>query len=151
MAAIEIIKIIVATLAGTSVMTAFSYLASESFNKLWKEPVLLNLVVERAKLDFSPRRKSIFGWLIHYLIGLGFVLCYHFIWKYTDAEPTWTCGLLFGAVSGLVGIVSWFFLFKMPKEKPKINIKQYYVQLFIAHVFFAMTAVGVYKIFEIWQ
>lgn len=147
MQAIEIVKIALATVAGTSVMTAFSYLASESFNKLWKEPVLLNLVAARAHIDFSPRRKSIFGWIIHYMIGLAFVLCYHFIWKYSDMEPTWPCALIFGAVSGLIGIFSWFFLFKIPDEKPKIKIRQYYLQLFVAHIFFALAVAAVYQLF----
>lgn len=145
----EIITIIIATLAGTSVMTAFSYLASESFNKLWKEPVLLNLVASKAKIEFSPRRKSLFGWLVHYLIGLAFVLIYHFIWKTSYADPTWFCGLIFGILSGLIGIFSWFFLFKIPTEKPKIKVKQYYLQLFFAHIFFALTVVAIYKLSEL--
>lgn len=144
----EIAKIILATLAGTSVMTAFSYVASESFKKLWKEPVLLNIVAERARIDFSPARKSAFGWIIHYAIGLAFVLAYHIIWKYSDFDPTWFCGLIFGIISGLIGIFSWFFLFRIPDEKPKIKIRQYYLQLFFAHVFFALATVGIYKLFD---
>lgn len=144
----EILVIIIATILGTSIMTAFSYLASESFNKLWKEPVLLNLVIARAKIDLTPKRESIFGWIGHYVIGLLFVLCYHFIWKYSEIDPTWFCGLIFGIISGITGIVSWYFLFKLPNEKPKIKFKHYYIQLFIAHIFFALTVVAVYKIFS---
>lgn len=147
----EILIIILATLAGTTVMTAFSYLASESFNKLWKEPVLLNLVTSKAKIEFSPKRKSIFGWFVHYLIGLAFVLIYHLLWKTSFADPTWFCGLIFGIISGLIGIFSWFFLFKIPTEKPKIKIKQYYLQLFFAHIFFALTVVTIYKLSELFS
>jgi len=149
MEAIEVMEITVASVLGTSIMTAFSYIASESFNKLWKEPVLLNLVASKAKTDFSPRRKSIFGWLIHYIIGFSFALSYHFIWKYSDAEPTWLCGLILGAASGLLGICSWFFLFRIPEQKPKIAIRQYYLQLFIAHLFFALAVVAVNKVFAL--
>jgi len=146
METIEVIKITVATLAGTSVMTAFSYLASETFNKLWKEPVLLNLVIAKTNIDFSPRSKSIFGWIIHYLIGLAFVLCYHLVWKFTDIEPTWFCGIIFGIISGIIGIISWVFIFKLPEKKPKIKFKHYYLQLFIAHIFFALAVIAVYKL-----
>jgi len=145
----EILKIILATIAGTSVMTAFSYLASEAFNKLWKEPVLLNLVVAKANVELTPRRKSIFGWVIHYAIGLAFVLCYEFVWNNFDIDPTWFCGLIFGIISGLIGIFSWFLMFKLPEEKPKIKFKHYYLQLFIAHIFFALTVIAVYKLFSL--
>lgn len=145
----EILKIILATIAGTSVMTAFSYLASEAFNKLWKEPVLLNLVVAKANVELTPRRKSIFGWVIHYAIGLAFVLCYKFVWNNFDIDPTWFCGLIFGIISGLIGIFSWFLMFKLPEEKPKIKFKHYYLQLFIAHIFFALTVIAVYKLFSL--
>lgn len=145
----EILKIILATIAGTSVMTAFSYLASEAFNKLWKEPVLLNLVVAKANVELTPRRKSIFGWVIHYVIGLAFVLCYEFVWNNFDIDPTWFCGLIFGIISGLIGIFSWVLMFKLPEEKPKIKFKHYYLQLFIAHIFFALTVIAVYKLFSL--
>jgi hypothetical protein len=144
----EILIIILATIAGTSVMTAFSYIASETFNKLWKEPVLLNLVVAKAKIDLSPNRKSIFGWIIHYVIGLAFVLCYQFIWTNSEIDPTWFCGLIFGIISGFIGILSWFLMFKILNDKPRIKFKQYYLQLFIAHIFFALTVIAVYKLFN---
>ena len=144
----ELLTIILATLAGTSVMTAFSYLASESFNRLWKEPVLLNLAAKTAKIDFSPKRKSGFGWLIHYLVGLAFVLAYHLIWKYHDYNPTWFCAIIFGMASGLIGILSWFFLFRISKYEPKIKIRHYYLQLFLAHLFFALATVGTYKLLD---
>lgn len=145
----EILKIILATIAGTSVMTSFSYLASETFNKLWKEPVLLNLVIAKANVELTPRRKSILGWFIHYFIGLAFVLCYEFVWNNFDIDPTWFCGLIFGIISGFIGIFSWFLMFKIPEEKPKIKFKQYYLQLFIAHIFFALTVIAVYKLFSL--
>jgi len=144
----EFLVIILATIAGTSVMTAFSYFASEVFNKLWKEPVLLNIVIAKANIELSPARKSIFGWAIHYIIGLAFVLCYEFVWNNFDVDPTWFCGFIFGIISGFVGIFSWYFLFRIPNDKPKIKFKQYYLQLFIAHIFFALTVIAVYKIFD---
>ena len=142
----EILKIIIATIAGTSVMTAFSYLASESFNKLWKEPVLINLVLSRAAINVSPSRKSALGWIIHYVIGLAFVISYHLLWKYYEIDPTWFCGLILGIGSGFIGVISWYFLFMLPTEKPKIKFKQYYLQLFKAHILFALTVVAVYRL-----
>jgi len=143
----EIIEILTASIFGTIIMTAFSYFISERFNELFKEPVLLNLVVASFKIELEPKRKSYFGWFVHFLIGVIFVIGYHLIWKYSDFDPTWFCGLIFGIISGFIGIFSWHFMFKMGKNPPKIKFKQYYLQLFIAHILFALTVVAVYKIF----
>lgn len=143
----EILEILTASIFGTIIMTAFSYFISERFNELFKEPVLLNLVVASFKIELEPKRKSYFGWFVHFLIGVIFVIAYHFIWKYSDFDPTWFCGLIFGIISGFIGIFSWHFMFKMGENPPKIKFKEYYLQLFIAHILFALTVVAVYKIF----
>lgn len=143
----EILEILTASIFGTIIMTAFSYFISERFNELFKEPVLLNLVVASFKIELEPKRKSYFGWFVHFLIGVIFVIAYHLIWKYSDFDPTWFCGLIFGIISGFIGIVSWHFMFKMGENPPKIKFKEYYLQLFIAHILFALTVVAVYKIF----
>lgn len=143
----EILQIIIATLVATSAMTAFSYLASESFKELWKEPVLLNIVTAKADFSLSPKAKSLFGWFAHYLFGLSFIMAYHILWKTKVADPTWFCGLIFGILSGILGIIGWFFLFKIAGDRPKIKVHRYYLQLFIAHIIFALVAVVVYKIF----
>lgn len=54
---------------------------------------------------------------------LDYPLCYRgcfcamldLICKYSDAGPTWACGLL--------KICSWSFLFRLPAEKKKIGIR----------------------------
>ena len=143
----EAVKILLATIAGTSAMTAFSYLASETFRELWKEPVLLNILTSRSSVALEPRRKSMFGWFLHYLFGLVFVACYHWIWSSSYADPTWFCGLIFGIISGMIGIAGWFFLFKLTEAKPKIKVGKYYLQLFLAHIVFALVVVSVYKLF----
>ncbi|HEU4496803.1 MAG TPA: hypothetical protein VFR70_07100 [Flavobacterium sp.] len=143
----EVCKICIATLVGTTIMTAFSYLVSESFKKLFKEPVLLNLLIAKSELNISPERKNILGWLIHYAIGLSFVIAYHLVWKHTEIDPTWFSGLIFGIVSGFIGIASWHFMFRLSKNPPQIHFKEYYIQLFIAHIFFALGVVATYKAF----
>lgn len=143
----ELLQILLASIIGTVVMTGFSYYMSEQFNALFKEPVLLNLVTSSAKIEVNPKRKSALGWIAHFVIGLVFVVCYHLIWKYSDFDPTWFCGLIFGIISGFVGIFSWHFLFKLGDNPPKVKFKKYYLQLFFAHILFALAVVGVYKIF----
>ena len=143
----EIFQILIASFIGTVVMTAFSYYISERFNELFKEPVLLNLVISSLKIELIAKRKSAIGWCIHFLIGLLFVIGYHMIWIFSDIDPTWFCGLIFGIISGFIGIISWHFMFKLGENPPKIKFKEYYTQLFFAHILFALAVVAVYKIF----
>lgn len=143
----ELLQIMIATIVGTSLMTAFSYLASETFKELWKEPVLLNIVTAKANIELTPKARSILGWILHYLFGLAFVIAYHLIWNSEIADPTWFCGIIFGIFSGILGIIGWFFLFKIPNSKPKIKVHKYYLQLFFAHLIFGLAVVGIYKIF----
>lgn len=141
----DIIKILIATLIGTSLMTLFSYAVSEAFRKLFKEPVLLNLLRDRAGMvDISDARKDAFGWILHFLVGLAFVIIYDRIWAWTDLEPSWLNGLIFGAVSGVVGILSWMTMFALHPREPKNDFKHYYWQLFFAHIIFGLGATAVY-------
>lgn len=141
----DIIKILIATLIGTSLMTLFSYAVSEAYRKLFKEPVLLNLLLERAGIvNIADSRKDAIGWILHFLIGLAFVIIYDRIWAWTDLEPSWLNGLIFGAVSGIVGILSWMIMFALHPREPRIDFKLYYWQLFFAHIIFGLGATAVY-------
>ncbi len=143
----EIIQIILATVAGTTFMTAFSYLVSESFNKLFKEPVLLNFALKALRVDLNARGRKIAGWLIHYAIGLLFVVAYHFVWKWGWLALSWTSAVILGAISGIIGILGWMVIFRIPANNPPVRYGQYYLQLFFAHIFFALGAAAVYMIF----
>ncbi|QOG00677.1 hypothetical protein [Flavobacterium sp. MDT1-60] len=140
-------QIIIASIAGTSVMTLFSYAVSSSARELYKEPVLLTYVLSSLKVEVSPQIKTFLGWLLHYLIGLFFVVIYHYLWSYDIIEMSWPAAFVLGAVSGIIGILSWFFLFKTVPQKPNIDFKGYYIQLFFAHIIFAIVAFFVYKLF----
>jgi riboflavin transporter FmnP len=141
----DFVKIILATLLGTTVMTLFSYIISEAFRKLFKEPVLLNILIDRAGIaEIHDSRKNIIGWVLHFLVGLLFVIIYDRIWAWTTLEPSWTTGLIFGAVSGLVGIGAWMTMFAIHPREPRIHFKEYYLQLFFAHILFGLGATAVY-------
>lgn len=141
----DILKILLATLIGTSVMTLFSYLMSEAFQKLFKEPVILNLLVDRAGIAEVPdSRRNLLGWVLHFLVGLTFVIIYDRIWAWTELEPSWTTGLIFGAVSGIIGILAWMTMFALHPREPRIDFNDYYLQLFFAHVLFGLGAAAVY-------
>lgn len=142
-----VLQIFIASIAATSVMTLFSYAVSASARELYKEPVLLTYVLSSLKIEVSPQTKTFLGWLLHYLIGIFFVIIYHYLWHYDIIEMSWPAAFVLGAASGIIGILSWIFLFAIVPEKPNIDFKGYYVQLFFAHVIFAIVAFIVYKLF----
>jgi hypothetical protein len=137
--------IIITAFAATSFMTAFSYLISESFRKLYKEPLLLQYLMSRWRLKLSPFAKMVAGWCIHYSIGLIFVAAYYLLWAYGMYEISWVSGLIFGCIIGTIGICSWEMMFTLSDHKPKIDFSGYYLQLFIAHLIFAVTTFLMYQ------
>lgn len=141
------IQILIASIAGTSAMTLFSYIISTSFRELYKEPVLLTYILSKLNLDLSIKTKAVLAWLLHYIIGLIFVVAYHILWFYNILDLSFVSALLLGAVSGIIGIIGWMFMFKITDHKPRIDFKGYYIQLFFAHIIFAITATLTYCLF----
>lgn len=144
-----ILQILISSIAATSAMTLFSYAVSASARELYKEPVLLSYVLSHLHLEATPSVKNILAWVLHYIIGLGFVVAYHFLWVYNILELTWQIGILLGAISGIIGIITWFILFKMVAQKPNIDYNGYYLQLFAAHLIFGFIAYAVYILFKL--
>lgn len=141
------IQIGISSIIATSVMTIFSYVVSSSFRELYKEPILLSYCLSSFHISISNRVKRILGWLIHYTIGFIFVIGYHIIWNHRIMEIGWLSALILGAVSGIIGILSWLVIFKISKYEPNIDFKGYYLQLFFAHVLFGLAALPIYKLF----
>lgn len=139
------IIILVASLIATSLMTAFSYFLSHQFNTLFKEPVLLGYILKNIGLDFGTTTLLKFGWMLHYLIGLTFVIIYHFLWNYDYVAYTYYGAFLLGFGSGIVGIAEWYIMFQITNHKPKIPFKAYYLQLLFAHIIFGITAYGTHS------
>ena len=143
----EVLTILYAAFVGTGLMTIFSYLLTKDAKEFFKVPVLLNMLVARSEINLSPRRKSILGWLLHYLVGLSFVIIFHFLWKYTLLKPTWQVALLFGFLSGIIGCIAWFLMFYCSQKPPKVNFSIFFLQRFVAHFIFSFGVVSAFKIF----
>lgn len=142
-----LIEYIAETIAGTTVMTAFSYLVSASFGKLFAEPILINYVMRLSRIGVRPKMTGIAGWLLHYLIGLLFVWPYHRIWHAGILPENWVSAFILGAASGIIGILGWMLIFRLPRKEPRVAFTEYYLQLFFAHIFFAAAAFAVHLLF----
>jgi hypothetical protein len=134
------IQILIATFTATSAMTMFSYIVSASFKELYKEPLLLKYLLTRFKITASDRLKEILAWLIHYSIGFIFVLGYYILWEEGIITFKVITGIYLGAVCGVIGIIGWIIMLKLSRFERKAQDKGYYIQLFLAHIIFGVTA-----------
>ncbi|KQB42732.1 hypothetical protein [Flavobacterium aquidurense] len=141
-----ILQLIIVSIAATSAMTLFSYAASASFRELYKEPVLLTFMLTKLHMELAPLTKSILAWLLHYFIGLLFVLAYYFLWVRNILPVSFLSAFLLGFISGIIGILGWMIMFKMSDHKPEIDFKGYYFQLLLAHIIFGLIATAVYSL-----
>ncbi|MEO7976035.1 hypothetical protein [Flavobacterium sp.] len=142
-----LLQIVISSIAATSLMTLFSYVVSASARELYKEPVLLTYILTFLGIEAAMPVKIILAWLLHYLIGLAFVVAYHYLWVYDVLEMSCPVAFLLGSISGIIGILGWIVMFTLSSKKPNIDFQGYYLQLFVAHVIFGIAAFAVYKIF----
>ena len=139
--------LILGTVVATTLMTIFSYIVSRLRNRQFTEPVLLNrLLCGFGILKEYQLEKSIAGWIIHYAIGLMFLVIYYFVWSKTSFDPTMSTALILGSFSGIAGIIGWAIIFRIQSVPANIRVSEYYTQLFVAHVIFALTATVVYRL-----
>jgi len=144
----DILKLLIAAFSATNIMTTYSYVVSISFKKQFKEPLMLNFILDGAGIKLTGKVKKFSGWLAHYLIGFAFVLVYESIWHYTNVEFGFVSAIAFGVVSGFVGIACWRIIDGLPDGNPHIPSKEYAIQLFFGHVIFAVAVVVAFKIFN---
>lgn len=141
----NLILIFLSGLVATSLMTLFSYIWSWVRGRKFKEPQLLNLLIQSSTtLALNPGKRNVTGWIIHYMIGWFFVLCFDLIWSYTTLEPSFGNGALLGAIAGLAGITGWKTFFYLNADPPEIEFRKFYLHLMIAHIIFGLGAVIVY-------
>lgn len=142
-----ILKIFFAAICATTVMTAFSYALSFIFKRNYKEPVLLNRVLDQHRFfPLSILRNSPIGWMLHYLIGLGFTILAVGIIYLTDWHFTRLYGIGFGFIAGVTGILFWKWMLKVHPYAPRIDVEGYFAQLLVAHILFGWSLAGFYNL-----
>jgi hypothetical protein len=139
-------KILAAGIAGTSAMTAFSYIISEKENKQFREPELLAGLLKKGIPGTPTTFAKMAGWLIHYAVGVGFTAVYNQLWKNkNDNSPSLANGLLVGGISGVAGAAVWKTSFKVHPNPPTTSFKKYYIHLVAAHLVFGATTALMYR------
>ncbi|MDR6301775.1 hypothetical protein [Mesonia maritima] len=135
------------SITATIVMTFFSYFYSEVKNEKFKEPQLINILINRLP-NFSTAigKHHILGWLLHFLIGFIFTALFFLIWKYISIS--WLSGIVLGFFAGLLGVLGWRIAFSVHPNPPEIQFSKFYIQLIVAHILFGLSCVAFLKIFQ---
>ena len=98
----DILRIMIGALVGTTMMTIFSYLISVGFQKLYKEPVLLKYLLLKAGASLTKKETAAGGWILHYAIGILFAVLFILIMGVSWLQqPDLLSAILFGLVTVL--------------------------------------------------
>jgi hypothetical protein len=139
-------KIVVTGVAGTTVMTANSYIMSLLMDENFREPEHLSTMIARLLPHLSKQAKVIAGWGAHFAMGIVFATIYVELWETRKIEHTIKNGIILGILSGLLGFLIWKATFKVHPLPPWINFDKYYWQRIPAHVVFAVGATIAYRL-----
>lgn len=140
------LKIAFAGIAGTSLMTVFSYVCQLIFNKKLGEPKILSQFLQKSPLELGNKSRITFwGWVIHYITGFAFAFLLAG-YVYVFAQPiSWGMAILLGFALGLLGIIGWQILYRIHPDPPVFDRSAFYLQLVVAHIFFGIGATAIYK------
>ncbi|OKS87630.1 hypothetical protein [Mucilaginibacter polytrichastri] len=137
-------KIFAAGTAGTAVMTLFSYAVTKAAKSNYLEPSILGQLLNRVT-PLEKQTAMVTGWASHLGIGILFTGAYDKYLQLKKTRPTLANALLMGSLGGLTGIAIWQATFKAHPNPPGVNLKNFYKQLFIAHLIFGAAVALTYE------
>jgi hypothetical protein len=129
-------KTLISGLAGTTLMTLFSYAISETKKRNFKEPDLLGGLLQN-KLE-SKKLALPAGWSTHYTMGILWAFVFEFLFEKARLKRDLKNGIILGGLSGVTGIIAWRMAFKMHPNPPRIDANGFYKQLLIAHIVYSI-------------
>jgi hypothetical protein len=146
----KITRALVASVPGTTAMTAFSYGLSKALNKQFREPELLSYLVDQQPLvkitrNYAWADSKGTGFALHYLAGAGYAAGYEYLWKPFVKLPTLVKGALYGVVAGVIGALVWETVIQLRQDPPRLDKPSYYTHLLLAHMAFGATTAYVSK------
>ena len=136
----ELFKVLLAGIMGTVLMTAFSYVVSRMKSQKFREPRLLNMILRRSTYDMNPSNNSVLGWVVHFSIGVILMTLFYILHLTFSFTISFVSILIYGVAAGVMSILSWHLMFVISPNSPDFILRDFYLQLLIAHIMFAMGA-----------
>jgi len=145
----EFVKIITGGVVGTLLMTFFSYLCGHLFSREFGEPRLLNKLLDKSPWSQSNiKENSVLGWALHMVTGIVFAWIIDIYFVLADTAPNWSVGAIIGFGLGVLGILGWQIVLSLHPQPPKLELPEFFAQLLIAHIIFALGTVLVFRVFD---
>ncbi len=137
-------------LTGTLLMTIFFNMMSAYNNKIMSMHLVLRTMLTfgrnyQGNLSWH-RRAVLTGYLAHYGIGVFFMFLYYVLWRYEIVAPDFAGGLFLGAAGGVISIIFWYWFFVIHPNPPKVPLRGYFTNVFLAHFVFALSAIVTYHL-----
>jgi len=143
---LAISKILTAALFATLAMTLFSYVTSRVLHHNFREPQLLNLLLDKLPSErFSLVKEHIIGWIIHFSIGGLFVFIFVQLRKFFNIDLSLETGIIYGTLAGILGAIAWRIFFALHPFPPQIKKWQFLFHLIFAHIVFGMVMIWCLK------
>ena len=134
-------QIFLTAFISTSLMTAFSYLIASKQKKKFEEPEILGQLVHRLAPEIKKQNAMISGWLMHYSVGVAFVIIYELMFKKYNLKRNFITRFYIGVLSGVLSIAVWHAILKLHPNPPSLDLKKFYTVLMAAHIVFGITAI----------
>lgn len=138
-------KIFTAGTAGTAVMTLFSYAVTKATKKNFLEPEIVAQLLNRA-IPLNKHSAALAGWGSHLGIGYLFTSVYDKYLELKKTRPSLANALLLGTLGGVSGMLIWKAVFKAYPNLNGVDLKNFYRQLFIAHLVFGAGVALAYEL-----
>ena len=138
----EFKKVLSSGILGTSAMTIFSYLVSELMSDNFREPEIMSLLFKNLSITFLQYGTYLgcLAWVFHYIIGFSFVFIYVKLWDKNTIRPNIISGIFLGAITGIIGIIGWYITLRIHPNPPTVNLRNFFILLFFAHIVFGIFA-----------
>lgn len=142
------LRVVVVSTAAIAVMTAFSYAYSALRRQRFKQPPLLNeLLAGLQVIPLHRIRSHPAGAVIHYLVGVLFIALFEWICPSDTPHRAFGAVVAWGALCGVAGVLGWYATYKLhPRPPAEISSPEFYLQIYIAHLFFGLGAYAGYAV-----
>lgn len=136
------LAILVAGIAGTLCMTAFSRLLSKLEKEDFTEHHLLDFVFRHWGLNDSRVRRAA-AVSSHYAVGIAWSVLYAALLKKHRIPYDPAGAIVIGALTGGAAVAVWKAMLSTTSEQPPTNGKKFLFQLIPAHMVFGMVSIRI--------
>ena len=107
----------------------------------------IDVVSTLGSLAASSKQDAVtLGGAIHFAMGILFAIIYAALWSVGIGSPTWWWGLIFGAIHGLLVIVSLLIVMRVhPQLSELINGLPVMVAILLNHMVFGIVVALIYS------